>query len=246
MEKASAALLERDYLTCELYAERALTEARRLESWDDYARILMPLQESRRQRRMIAAEGWMIFGPERVQTVLDSLAASGPAPGPKPYSSAGKQPGEIYAAQIVVTAPLGAPEARQIWKEAVRRRLWIEVLLAEGSGPSRTVRSWRDREIAASITAPEGCPIGSWLEPEQAVSQGKTSISPSAWFQDAAETLGDAAVAMQAERSSSVAKLDRLAQAIDAVPDHEILHQRLADVARDLHRLGDLSDSSPS
>lgn len=66
MERASEALVAMDYLTCERLCEQALGLARRADDFERYARILLPLQESRRQRRQIAEEhGTAVFaGPD--------------------------------------------------------------------------------------------------------------------------------------------------------------------------------------
>ena len=57
MEHASAALQSMDYAACEAGCLTALAMAGNARRWSDYARILLPLQESRRQRRMIAVDG---------------------------------------------------------------------------------------------------------------------------------------------------------------------------------------------
>ena len=62
MEEASDALSRMAYQRCETLCLEALTLARDAENWRYYARILMPLQEARRQRRMIAADGAMRLG----------------------------------------------------------------------------------------------------------------------------------------------------------------------------------------
>ncbi|MEQ9454216.1 MAG: hypothetical protein RLN76_06445 [Phycisphaeraceae bacterium] len=244
MEQASRALAERDYLTAEQHAEQALLDARQRESWDDYARILMPLQESRRQRRIIAAEGWLLLGSESSEAILKGLAEAGPEPGPKPHADPGSEPGKILAAQIVLTAPIKPDDAERIWREARRRRLWVELLMAEGSGNARKARSWRNRSIEADILSPPDLPHGTWIEPAKASKAPKQGLSGSAWFQLASEQLGDAALKPLTNEQPSIALLDRLAQAVDAVPDHEILHQRLWDSARDLQRITSPADTA--
>src|SRR5690606_17570305 len=62
MERASRSLAAMDYLTCERLCVEALAAARRAQDWSYYARILLPLQEARRQRRLIAADGWVRLG----------------------------------------------------------------------------------------------------------------------------------------------------------------------------------------
>lgn len=70
MERASAALAEMDYLTCERLCEQALQLARDGDDFDRYARILLPLQECRRQRRQIAEDhGTAVFAGEEREDV---------------------------------------------------------------------------------------------------------------------------------------------------------------------------------
>ena len=56
MERASEALLALDYPACERLCLEALAEALRTRNYERVARILLPLQEARRQRRQIAVE----------------------------------------------------------------------------------------------------------------------------------------------------------------------------------------------
>lgn len=56
MEAASVALVERRYLDCERLCRDAVTIARRAGDYERLGRIMLPLQECRRQRRQIAAE----------------------------------------------------------------------------------------------------------------------------------------------------------------------------------------------
>jgi len=56
MERASAALEATDYFTAEAEAAAALEAAHRAGDDDRMARILMPLEEARRQKRLLAAD----------------------------------------------------------------------------------------------------------------------------------------------------------------------------------------------
>ena len=70
MERASVALVDMDYLQCEALCLKALALARAAADWAAYARIVLPLQEARRQRRMIALDG-------RVGVWVDGLDGGG-------------------------------------------------------------------------------------------------------------------------------------------------------------------------
>ena len=56
METASAALASGDYFACEREASKALELAHAASDWDRMARICMPLEEARRQKRLEAAD----------------------------------------------------------------------------------------------------------------------------------------------------------------------------------------------
>ena len=73
MEDASQALSRMDYLSCETFCLKALSLARRAKRWPVYARILLPLQETRRQRRMIAAAGVIRLG-SAVEIIVEKPA----------------------------------------------------------------------------------------------------------------------------------------------------------------------------
>jgi hypothetical protein len=59
MEQAAAALARTDYFECERASGEALTIAHRLHDYGRMERILMPLEECRRQKRLLAAEAGM-------------------------------------------------------------------------------------------------------------------------------------------------------------------------------------------
>ncbi len=56
MERASQALNETDYFACETLALDALTKAYAARDFERMARIVLPLQEARRQKRLAAAD----------------------------------------------------------------------------------------------------------------------------------------------------------------------------------------------
>lgn len=78
METASAALAKGDYFTCEAEASRALELAHSSSDWDRLARICMPLEEARRQKRLGAADAGVAG---RIDSVDELLAMDTIAPG---------------------------------------------------------------------------------------------------------------------------------------------------------------------
>lgn len=61
MEQASRALAETDYFTCEELALRALNTAFEAKDFERMARIVLPLQEARRQKRLAALDTGVVI-----------------------------------------------------------------------------------------------------------------------------------------------------------------------------------------
>lgn len=77
MEEATALLMDTRYLDAERRCLDALRLAREHNAFDRYARILMPLQESRRLRRQTAVDAGVVVLSERDEpdAILDKLDA---------------------------------------------------------------------------------------------------------------------------------------------------------------------------
>ena len=209
MERASAALCGMDYLACESACLEALAEARHTDNWAEYGRILMPLQESRRQRRLIAADSTIRLGT----TDLD-----GPAD---------RWLDQVEAGCLVVTRPHQATDAARIAAAARSDRRFVEVLFADnrvGADPW-TLRSFAGPPVSCQVIAPGKAWVDWWLKSEQAE-------QPAAWFLGATEALGDAALAQIDAQLDGRNRVTALEQRLAVVTDHEILHQRLGDAAR--------------
>lgn len=237
MERASQALAQMDYLTTETLCLKALRIAREAGDWSYYARVLLPLQEARRQRRMIAADGVVRLGTARLE---------GRATGVQSWLDA------MDAGCIVVTHPHGPDEARILEDEARRRRWYIEVLLADNApeAPAWTLRAFRvGGDVRCTVPAPPTSWQDTWLPPgeqpmaveneeageangaEPPILPGQT---PADWFIDATEALGDAALRRVTAPEGDPLRIEQIEQMLQVVTDHEILHQRLGDAARAL------------
>lgn len=221
MEDASTALVKMDYLACESLCMEALAEARRRGAWDYYARVLLPLQESRRQRRIIAAEGVVALGVNaadpQTRVTLDALDAG----------------------SVVLTKPSSAADARALADRTRRDRKHVEVLLADSDAADGTwaIRSFAGPTVTCRLPAPPREWINRFLRPgEVRVKPGTPADSPGAWFVHATESLGDAALAVIDPNLAGAARVAAIEQCLEVVTDHEIIHQRLADAARDLAR----------
>ncbi|MFP4225045.1 MAG: hypothetical protein ACLFVN_13395 [Phycisphaeraceae bacterium] len=223
MNRASEALARTDYLTCEARCLDALALARDEEEWDYYARILLPLQEARRQRRIIASEAGVRLG---------SASLTG-----RPQDWLERHDAGCF----LLTRPHTAETASNLASLAWSEELYVEVLFADSraegdtwtvlatAGPAVTCElpapppAWRDRWLpAGEVPEPEA---GSPLPP------GETPVD---WFIDATEKLGDAAIAQVTAPLGSPERVDQLSRMLDVVTDHEQLHQRLGEAARAL------------
>lgn len=223
MEDASRALARMEYLECEALCVEALDQARAAEAWSYVARILLPLQEARRQRRMIAAEGVVRLG---------TTSLTGPVSG---------WLDEMEAGCLAVTAPHGAAQARELVALARQRRRVVEVLYVENAprqGDWR-VRSFGGPAVTVEVAGPPPTWCDRWIRPGEmsnaieGASGVLRSATPADWFLDASEALGDAALeAALQHHDSPKASFDALYDCLQVVSDHEILHQRLAEAAR--------------
>ena len=235
MESASVALTTTHYLRCEALCLKALAMARRGGNWPNYARVLMPLQEARRQRRMIAAEGVIRLGSASLQGEPSSWLE------------------HMESGCIVLTPPFRVDHARELWQLSRKQQRYVEVLFAESqvSDERWKLRSFAGPPVDCTVPAPPVDCLDRWLqigtttscngtrvETRQAdqISDGTCdfdlAVSASDWFLDACETLGDAALARVVAALGSVERIIQLERCLDVVTDHEITHQRLGDAAR--------------
>lgn len=217
MEQASVALAKMEYLTCESLCLTALSRARGSGNWGYYARILLPLQEARRQRRMIAAEGVIRLGT--------ATLTGQPADWLR----------DARAGCVVVTHPHKADTAHALNEAARKQRLYVEVLYAGNAidAPKWVLRSFRGPSVVCEVAAPPREWLDRWLAPGgNGVPRGDRT--PADWFIDATEAMGDAALGQLPSTLSPSERLAALEACLDVVTDHEIIHQRLGAAARSL------------
>lgn len=192
MERASAALEATRYFECERLCAEALRSAHSLHDFDRMARILMPLEESRRQKRLAALDADRI---ELLKSISPDLKLK---PGcymlepPNCVGVDGRALREMANAQevpalIVVREPL------------TQAGLWPLVAVGPVTVRVRTKPS-------------------KGLTPE--------------WFADALEALGE--VSLEAVDWTAPAEIvvGELAQRLETTPEHDLMHQRLADACR--------------
>lgn len=204
MQRASRLLTDMDYLGSEALCLDALAMAKQAGDWTPYARIVLPLQECRRQRRMIAADTAVHLGT--------NACWNDPRDG-----------------CIAVTKPLDRAAAERLADEASGHRKYVEVLWCdnEPDATAWTLSTFGDTQVSCEVPAPRAAWINQRLAPGD---DGFTAAGH--WFIAASEALGDAALAAVEAPLGSLARVEQLERMVAAVGDHEILHQRLADAAR--------------
>ena len=222
MEDASLALAKMDYLACEATCLKALAMAREQGDWAYYGRILLPLQECRRQRRMIAAEGVVRLGTADLDGSPESWLS------------------EIPEGCIVLTHPHNVNDARWLQQAARDRRQHVEVLFADNPADATRwkLTTFTGPSIVIEVEATPASWRNQWLAKDGATPQG--AKNPADWFIDATEKLGDALLA-RVTTENTLQRITELEHCLTAMSDHEILHQRLADAARDAR----LASSAP-
>lgn len=216
MQRASEALVSLDYALCETLCEEALAQARAAEDWPMIRRILLPLQEARRQKRQAALERLIVLGAElpAEPTAISDLIGDAKV-GCVVFIGKGKR--EVAAVQAEHSRSQSLP---------------IEMLFADSEPGEET---WRittatDPLAVVELRAPKQAEwVGCAIDPTRV-----KPPTPAHWFMAASEALGDAALAACDAPAGTTRRFDQLLAANRAVSDHEILHQRLADAAKAL------------
>ena len=209
MDRASESLVRTDYFETISLCDQALRLALSAKDWERLARITLPLQEARRQIRQIAVD----TGAVRLVDTPTQLRA---APQPGCY---------------LIQPPLIGADARGFRAGAERRGVPVFVLARE---PMTRLGQWP--MVGVSVLT-----VRVRLDPPAGVVRDATSKTgdrmetpvPMAWFEAAAEALGDAGIASVDANAPAAHRVEDLLERLEAVPEHEKLHQRLAGAARE-------------
>lgn len=204
MEKASEALARTDYFGAETHAMKAMERAFALHDFERMARIALPLQEARRQRRLLAVDSGH-------RAVLSTM--------PKTRS-------ELAPGCYLLRPPLIGADARTLRHSADASKVPVFILTREprtgaGKWPMVAVGRAGSRRVQVEPPLVEGRAIGDDEPP------------PVEWMLEAEERLGDAAIARLNAADPPAWRVEDLLDALDALPEHEKLHQRLADACRE-------------
>lgn len=209
MERASAALARTDYFQAIELASTALRRAHQQRDYERMSRICLPLQEARRQVRQLASDAASGGGVFVVSSVSDL---------PQPLS----------AGCYLVQPPMIGAEGRQLAETLTASRVPGLVVTRE---PMTSGGQWPIVAVGASIVRTRVAPPACASPKSGCLTRDELAGVPDlAWFEHASEAIGDAAIA--SANGHDAALVDALLALLEAVPEHEKLHQRLAEACR--------------
>lgn len=195
MERASEALQQTRYFEAERMAMKALAMARGINDFDRLARIVLPLQEARRQRMQAAIDTDTIH-------IID-----------QPFGEDAVHAAGCY----LVRPPLVGADARRLRLKAIERDVPVIVVCRE---PTTDVK-------LIPIVA-----IGRYTLRTKVRPADKSESVTMEWLLGALEALGDTAIDELDPGLAPERRVDALLDRLDTLPEHEKLHQALAEAAR--------------
>ena len=199
MSKAQQALSCNHWFEAERLCARALDMARSEGDFNLMARILLPLQEARRQRMQAAFDS-------RKLVILD-----------EPMGDERQLETRCY----LVQPPLVGADTRRLRLLALEREVPAMFLCREP----------KTQLGLCPIVAIGQVTVRTRIEPPK-----KWDKPDLAWYVEACELLGDAAIETLDRTAEPARQVDALLERLDAVPDHEKLHQVLAEVCKEAAR----------
>ncbi len=226
MDRASEALVATHYFECEEVALAALRQAHAIHDFDRMARILMPLQEARRQKRLIAADAAVVTEVLKPDALIDLRPGSYLLKAPGCVGMDGRLLRDLanrerIPVNVVVHEPLTMTRewpVVAVGPVTVRVRVQPAISPAPSSDrPPATAKKRRGKAKAAAAE-PGPAPSPDLLTPE--------------WFLRTLDLLGLGAM-RYADAPTATARVDQLMQCLETVPEHELLHQTFADTCRD-------------
>jgi hypothetical protein len=258
MEQASRALVERRYFEAERLALAALRKSHSLRDYERMARIALPLQEARRQKRDLAFDAAVGGAKPRSAGAAKGAAAASTKTRKARAAGAPASQGGVFVVDaqlpdakglrpgcyLVVPPRVGAdgrilrelldkrevPAIVIVREPETREGLWPLVALgpvtvrAKVKPPARAAAPHKVKGKKNAASTPQAPPSSSVVPPLE-------------WFLSAGEAIGDAAIAGVSENMVPHLRVDALMERLEAVPDHEKLHQRLEEAAREAAKI---------
>lgn len=213
MERASVALEKTRYFEAERFCKEALQKAYAEGDFERMARIVLPLQEARRQKRQLAVDSGRVV----VLAESDMMMA---------------MVQDILPGCYLFQPPLLGIDARNFREEADARGVPTFVLCRE---PMTRDGMWPLVAVGQVALRTRVTPPVPLQRMETGITKdGYTGTPPpsAAWFEAAAEALGDAAIGKLRFDEPAAWRVDDLMTVLSVHPDHEKLHQRLEEACR--------------
>ncbi|HMN42655.1 MAG TPA: hypothetical protein PKE29_17580 [Phycisphaerales bacterium] len=221
MDQASRALVSRDYFGAEKLALSALRRAHHDADYERMARIILPLQEARRQKREMAFDTKRVF-------VVDGEIPHGRG---------------LVSGCYLVTPPRVGADGRMLRDAADEKRAPVFVLVREpptrdglwpivAVGPV-TVRAKVGPFVAPPPPAPKASAKGKARGEKGAPAASAAGVPSVRWFVAAGEALGDEAIGQVCVTLPAAVRVSALMDRLESVPHHEKLHQRLEEACRE-------------
>ena len=220
IEQADKALVPRSYFAAERFAAGALRRAHHEGDFARMARAIMPLQESRRQKRDLAIDA------DHVAVIEGDLP----------------QGADIQPGCYLVGPPRVGVDGRMLRDMADENRTPVVVVVREP--PSREglwpIVAVGPVTVRAKVPPPPPAPPapppkkGKKSKPDAKPETHNGTATPSVkWFIEVCEQLGDEAIAQVPATLPAAARVQELFERLEAHPNHEKLHQRLEAACRD-------------
>lgn len=208
MERASRHLASAEYFDAERLSLRSLRAARTNRDFERMARIVLPLQEARRQKREAAFDAGAV-----------ALIRSGT-----------DVPKRLRAGCYLVQPPMIGRDGRSLRETLDRRQIPASVLTRE---PLTRKGLWPIVGVGPMVIRAQVAPPWPVERVEGSISKdADTRLPPAEWFASASEALGDAALGALAGGDHPHYRVDDLLDFLDAHPEHEKLHQALEQACR--------------
>jgi hypothetical protein len=221
MEQASQALVERRYFDTERIAADALERAFAALDYERMARILLPLEEARRQKRDLAIDA-------RHVALVSADLPTGRA---------------LVAGCYLVCPPRVGIDGRMLREAADHKKVPVVVIVREPTSRDGLWPIVALGPVTIRTKVPPPAPLNGakTKKPRKSSKKAPPQPSPAAspdgivpppeWFLRAAEILGDAAIASVVAIAPAT-RVEAFLRRLAAHPDHEKLHQALGDACR--------------
>lgn len=241
MDKASRALVARRYFEAERLCLDALQQAHGAHDFERMGRIILPLQEARRQKRQLAGDAGSVFAIDGDLPAADQLKPGCYLVKPPRVGLDGRLLRQLADQHEVPVIVLTREPTNRLglWPIVSLGPVTIRALVKPPDSPdanagdaqppvaARTLAKKPAKKPPAKRAAkpPEPAPV-----PTSAPNYWPGINDPLpgvTWFMSASEALGDAALAAVDSSRHAISRVEDLMTRLTAHPDHEKLHQAL-------------------